>query len=82
MFYGADGTNKSLLDVINKHKEKPQLFIRLSPENQQDNEIVGWLKENECSFELGYMYRTKCNDVKQFVSEGDFDIVCFLRLRV
>ncbi|MBK7097494.1 MAG: uroporphyrinogen-III synthase [Sphingobacteriales bacterium] len=76
VFYGADGTNKSLLDVINKHKENLN-FLCVCSENQQDNEIVGWLKENECSFELGYMYRTKCNDIKQIVSETDFDIVCF-----
>ena len=33
------------------------------PENQQDNEIVNWLKSNNCEFVLGFMYRTRSNDV-------------------
>ncbi|RYG41966.1 MAG: uroporphyrinogen-III synthase, partial [Chitinophagaceae bacterium] len=43
VFYGADGSNKSMLDVINKHKENEK-FLYPSSENQQDNEIVNWLK--------------------------------------
>ena len=36
VFYGADGTNKSLFDVINKHKENEN-FLYPCSENQQDN---------------------------------------------
>ncbi|HEY4155216.1 MAG TPA: uroporphyrinogen-III synthase, partial [Puia sp.] len=39
VFYGADGTNKSMLEVINKHKENEK-FLYPTSENQQDNEIV------------------------------------------
>ena len=49
VFYGADGTNKSLFDVINKHKENEN-FLYPCSENQQDNEIVNWLKNNKCEF--------------------------------
>src|SRR5262249_61818436 len=64
VFYGADGTNKSMFDVINKHKEIEK-FLYVCSENQQDNEIVNWLKNNNCEFQLAFMYRSISNDVKQ-----------------
>ena len=63
VFYGADGSNKSLFEVINKHKSNEK-FLYVCSENQQDNEIVNWLKNNNCEFVLGFMYRTRSNDVK------------------
>src|SRR3954464_11318078 len=63
VFYGADGTNKSMFDVINKHKENER-FLYVCSENQQDNEIVNWLKSNKCEYSLAFMYRTISNDVK------------------
>ncbi len=75
VFYGADGTNKSMLDVINKHKENEK-FIYPTSENQQDNEIVNWLKANRCDFATPYMYRSISNDVKQVLA-SEFDIICF-----
>jgi uroporphyrinogen-III synthase len=45
VFYGADGSNKSLFDVINKHKANEK-FLYVCSENQQDSEITGWLKTN------------------------------------
>jgi uroporphyrinogen-III synthase len=62
VFYGADGTNKSLFDVINKHK---------------DNEIVNWLKNNRCEFQTPFMYRTISNDVKEMLQTTEYDIICF-----
>ena len=44
VFYGADGSNKSLFDVINKHKGNEK-FLYVCSENQQDSEITGWLKK-------------------------------------
>lgn len=76
VFYGADGTNKSLFDVITKHKENER-FLYACSENQQDNEIINWLKENKCEFETPFMYRTISNDVKQVLSEVEFDLICF-----
>ncbi|MGN6618908.1 MAG: uroporphyrinogen-III synthase [Ilyomonas sp.] len=76
VFYGADGTNKSLFDVINKHKENEK-FLYVCSENQQDNEIVNWLKNNNCEFQLGFMYRTISNDIKEIMDKGSFDIICF-----
>ena len=76
VFYGADGTNKSLFDVINKHKNNEK-FIYVCSENQQDNDIVNWLKSNNCEFALGFMYRTLSNDVKDLLATNDYDVICF-----
>lgn len=76
VFYGADGSNKSLFDVINKHKSNEK-FLYVCSENQQDNEIVNWLKNNNCEFVLGFMYRTRSNDVKSLLEEKEFDVICF-----
>ncbi|MBN8858461.1 MAG: uroporphyrinogen-III synthase [Sphingobacteriales bacterium] len=76
VFYGADGTNKSLFDVINKHKENEK-FLYPCSENQQDNEIVNWLKSNKCEFVTPFMYRTISNDVKQVLTKEEFDVICF-----
>ena len=76
VFYGADGTNKSLFDVINKHKENEK-FLYPCSENQQDNEIVNWLKNNKCEFVTPFMYRTISNDVKPVLTKEEFDVICF-----
>ena len=76
VFYGADGSNKSLFDVINKHKENEK-FLYVCSENQQDNEIVNWLKNNNCGFTLAFMYRTQSTDVKELLINNDFDVICF-----
>ncbi len=75
VFYGADGGNKSMFDVINKHKESEK-FLYVCSENQQDNEIVGWLKNHNCEFTLGFMYRTVSSNIKDKVAIKDFDIIC------
>ena len=76
VFYGADGTNKAMFDVINKHKENEK-FIYPTSENQQDNEIINWLKANNCEFCQPFMYRTISNDVKSILGEKEYDIICF-----
>ncbi|NCI48808.1 uroporphyrinogen-III synthase [Sediminibacterium roseum] len=75
VFYGADGTNKSMFDVINKHKENEK-FLYVCSENQQDNEIVNWLKTNKCEYQLGFMYRTISSDIKE-VLKNEYDVICF-----
>jgi uroporphyrinogen-III synthase len=62
--------------VINKHKNNEK-FLYVCSENQQDNDIVNWLKANECEFSLAFMYRTQSNDVKELLSSTDFDVICF-----
>jgi len=76
VFYGADGTNKSMFDVINKHKANEK-FLYVCSENQQDNEIVNWLKNNNCEFVLAFMYRSVSSDVKEVLSQNEYDVICF-----
>jgi uroporphyrinogen-III synthase len=76
VFYGADGTNKSLFDVINKHKSNER-FLYVCSEHQQDSEITGWLKSNYCDFSLAFMYRTVSNDIKDILSHNEYDVICF-----
>lgn len=76
VFYGADGTNKSMFDVINKHKSNEK-FLYVCSENQQDNEIVNWLKSNNCEFTLAFMYRSVSSDVKDILASVEYDIICF-----
>jgi uroporphyrinogen-III synthase len=76
VFYGADGTNKSMFDVINKHKENEK-FLYPCSENQQDNEIVGWLKNNNCGFATPFMYRTISNDIRELLAKTEYDVICF-----
>jgi uroporphyrinogen-III synthase len=76
VFYGADGSNKSLFDVINKHKSNEK-FLYVCSENQQDSEITGWLKANQCDFSLAFMYRTVSSDVKDVLTKNEFDVICF-----
>jgi len=76
VFYGADGSNKSMFDVVNKHKGNEK-FLYVCSENQQDNEIVNWLKANNCEFALAFMYRTQSNDVAELVSQNNYDVICF-----
>ncbi|MBK6936557.1 MAG: uroporphyrinogen-III synthase [Chitinophagaceae bacterium] len=76
VFYGADGTNKSMFDVINKHKNNEK-FLYVCSENQQDNEIVNWLKSNNCGYTLGFMYRSISCDVKETLKKNEYDVICF-----
>ena len=75
VFFGADGSNKKLFDVLNKHKANEQ-FLYVCSENQQDNEIVNWLKDHSCTFDLAYMYRSVSSDIKPLLKEHHFDIIC------
>ncbi len=76
VFYGSDGTNKSMFDVINKHKDNEK-FLYVCSENQQDNEIVNWLKNNNCGYQLAFMYRSVSNDLKVVMENKAFDVICF-----
>jgi uroporphyrinogen-III synthase len=65
-----------MFDVINKHKENEK-FLYPCSENQQDNEIVNWLKNNHCEFATPFMYRSVSADVKDLFSNNGFDVICF-----
>ena len=64
-----------MFDVINKHKENEK-FLYVCSENQQDNEIVSWLKTHKCEYALAFMYRTISNEIKD-VMKKPYDVICF-----
>ncbi len=74
VFYGADGSNKSLFDVINKHKEHEKFLYPCS--QSFDSEITNWLKAHNCEYATPVMYRIISNDIKEVMSKG-FDVICF-----
>ena len=76
VFFGSDGTNKSMLDVIQKQKSNVK-FLYVCSENQQDNEICNGLRNIGCDFQLAFMYRSVAADVKSLLSETPYDGICF-----
>ncbi len=74
VFYGADGTNKSLFDVINKHKDNEKFLYPCS--ESFDSEITNWLKAHHCEYATPVLYRIISADVKA-VLEQEFDVICF-----
>jgi uroporphyrinogen-III synthase len=75
VFFGTDGSNKKMFDVLNKHKLNEK-FLYVCSENQQDNEIVNWLKDHSCTFDLAYMYRSISSDLKEVFDQHNFDVIC------
>src|SRR5436853_3774176 len=73
VFYGADGTNKNLFDVINKHKEHEQFLYPCS--QSFDSEITNWLITNNCEYAIPVLYRIIANDVKEIISRHHYDII-------
>lgn len=75
VFYGADGSNKSLFDVINKHKENEKFLYPCS--ESLDNEITSWLKNHNCEYATPVLYKTVSNDVTGILTTTEYDIICF-----
>src|SRR6478672_6762071 len=68
VFYSTDGTNKSLFEVINKHKEQESFLYPCS--ESFDSEITNWLKANECEYATPVLYRIISNDVKEIFAKN------------
>lgn len=75
VFFGADGSNKRLVEVIVKHKANERFLFPCS--DHADNEIVAMLRTQECIFDLPVMYKTVSNDIREIVEQGNFDLICF-----
>jgi uroporphyrinogen-III synthase len=74
VFYSADGTNKSLFDVINKHKDNEKFLYPCS--QSFDSEITNWLKAHKCEYATPVLYKIISNDVKEMIAKK-FDVICF-----
>jgi uroporphyrinogen-III synthase len=75
VFFGSDGTNKSLFEVIHKHKENEQFLYPCS--QSFDGEITNWLISNNCEYAIPVLYEIISNDVKEIVEKQRYDIICF-----
>ena len=73
VFYGADGTNKSLFDVINKHKDNEQFLYPCS--ESFDSDITNWLKQHNCEYATPVLYRVVSNNIKPII-EKNYDVIC------
>jgi uroporphyrinogen-III synthase len=74
VFYGADGSNKSLFDVINKHKDNEKFLYPCS--ESFDSDITNWLKSHNCELAIPVLYRIISNDIKEVIAKK-FDVICF-----
>ncbi len=74
VFYGADGVNKSLFDVINKHKDNEKFLYPCS--ESFDSEITNWLKSHNCGYATPVLYKIVSNDVKDVIARN-YDVICF-----
>ena len=73
VFYGADGTNKNLFDVINKHKDNEKFLYPCS--QSFDSEITNWLKTHNCGHATPVLYKIISNDVREVI-ERNYDVIC------
>lgn len=74
VFYGADGVNKSLFDVINKHKDNEKFLYPCS--ESFDSEITNWLKSHNCGYATPVLYKIVSNDIKDVIARN-YDVICF-----
>ena len=74
VFYGADGLNKSLFDVINKHKDNEKFLYPCS--ELFDSEITNWLKTNNCGYATPVLYKIVSNNIKEVIAKN-YDVICF-----
>jgi uroporphyrinogen-III synthase len=74
VFYGADGVNKTLFDVINKHKDNEKFLYPCS--ESFDSEITNWLKSHSCEFATPVLYKIISNDIRDVIARN-YDVICF-----
>lgn len=74
VFYGADGSNKSLFDVINKHKDNEKFLYPCS--ESFDSDITNWLILHNCEHATPVLYKIISNDITEVMARG-YDVICF-----
>jgi uroporphyrinogen-III synthase len=75
VFYGADGSTKGLLEVMNKHRDNEKFLFPSSDSQKKD--IEEWLKSNKCEYATASLYKTVSNDVTQILSSTIYDMIVF-----
>lgn len=75
VFFGSNGTNKSLFDEITKYKEQERFLYPCS--ESFDSEITNWLISNNCDYATPVLYEIIPNDVKEILNKHHYEIICF-----
>lgn len=75
VFFGADGTNKSLFNELNKYKAQERFLYPCS--ESFDSEITNWLISNKCDYAIPVLYKVISNDVQQIINKHNYQIICF-----
>lgn len=75
VFFGADGTFKSLLDMVTRHKANEKFLIPCS--DFHNMEIQDYLATNKCVFSTAILYRTISNDVRDVILKNPYDLIVF-----
>lgn len=74
VFYGEDGTNESLFEVIKKYKEQEKFLYPCS--ESFDSEITNWLAANNCDYAIPVLYQVKSTDIKSVLKKEDYQVIC------
>ncbi|MFY0252795.1 uroporphyrinogen-III synthase [Chitinophaga sp. 30R24] len=75
VFYGADGSTKGLLEVMNKHRDNEKFLFPSSDSQKKD--IEEWLKANKCEYATATLYKTVSTDVKEVLAATNYDMIVF-----
>jgi uroporphyrinogen-III synthase len=75
VFFGEDGTNKSLFDEIEKFKELEKFLYPCS--ESFDSEITNWLIANKCTYAIPILYEVISCDVREIIKKYPYEIICF-----
>ncbi|MBN9350131.1 MAG: uroporphyrinogen-III synthase [Chitinophagaceae bacterium] len=74
VFYGEDGTNESLFDVIDRYKEHEKFLYPCS--EAFDSEITNWLASNNCVYAIPVLYKVELIDIREALNNKDYQIIC------
>lgn len=74
IFYGDDGTNESLFEVIHKYKEQEKFLYPCS--QSFDSEITTWLAANNCDYSIPVLYEVQSTDITEMMERTHFEIIC------
>ncbi|MDQ0105055.1 uroporphyrinogen-III synthase [Chitinophaga terrae (ex Kim and Jung 2007)] len=75
VFFGADGSTKGVLEVMNKHKDNEKFLFPSSDSQKKD--IEEWLKANKCEYATATLYKTVSTDVKEVLAATNYDMIVF-----
>jgi uroporphyrinogen-III synthase len=77
VFFGADGSMQSLIDVIAKQKTSEKYLISGSGSDSTNKEISAFLLKNNHEFAEAALYRTVSSDVREVLQKGVYDLIVF-----